>query len=117
MAEKVLAEEGRFDDLWVELYWDFKKRQGLTDDQILQKARSIRGVLRPLTLTENMKLLRMVGFNSTDVFFKWYNFAGVLAIKTMMHPVWLSGWEANANVGDGSAPESNVTFGDKGAGE
>lgn len=82
IVEKVLAEEGRFNDLWTELYWDFKKRQGLTDDQILQKARSLRGVLIPLTLTENLKQLKMIGFKSIDVFFKWYNFAGILAIKT-----------------------------------
>jgi len=81
MAEKVLAEEGRINDLWTELYWDFKKRQGLQDDQILQKARSLRGILRPFTITENLKQLRMIGFKSIDIFFKWYNFAGILAIK------------------------------------
>lgn len=82
LAEKVLAEEGRFNDLWIELYWDFKRRQGLTDEEILQKARSIRGVLRPLTPTENMHLLRTAGFECIDVFLKWYNFMGILAIKT-----------------------------------
>ena len=82
MAEKIQAEEGRFNDLWMELYWDFKKKQGLTDDQILHKARSLRGVLIPMTLTENIKLLKMAGFTNIDVFFKWYNFAGLLAIKT-----------------------------------
>ena len=84
MAEKVLAEEGRFDELWLELHWDFKRRAGLTDGQILQKARSIRGILKPLTLTENIKLLRTAGFYSIEVFFKWYNFAGILAIKTKL---------------------------------
>lgn len=81
MVEKVLAEEGRINDLWTELYWDFKKRQGLKDDQILQKARSLRGILRPFTISENLDQLRMVGFKSIDTFFKWYNFAGILAIK------------------------------------
>jgi tRNA (cmo5U34)-methyltransferase len=82
IGEKMLAEEGRFDELWTELYWDFKRGRGLTDDQILHKARSIRGVLRPLTVHENIKLLRTVGFTSIDIFIKWYNFAGILAIKT-----------------------------------
>jgi len=113
MAEKVLAEEGRFDEMWVELYWDFKKGQGLTDDQILQKARSIRGILRPITLTEQIRLLRRTGFNSVDVFLKWYNFAGILAIKTDISPVQFTGYETIADVGDGSAPQSDFTFGDK----
>jgi tRNA (cmo5U34)-methyltransferase len=82
MAEKVLGETARFDGLWVELYWEFKRRQGLTDAQILQKARSLRGVLRPLSLQANLRLLETAGFESTDVFFKWYNFAGLLAIKS-----------------------------------
>ncbi len=113
MAEKVQAEEGRFDELWVELYWDFKKGQGLTDDQILQKARSIRGILRPLTLSENIKLLRTIGFDSVDVFFKWYNFAGILAIKTTILPGQFTGDETNTSIDDGGTPESGVAFGDK----
>jgi len=117
MAEKVLAEEAQFDELWVELYWDFKKGQGLTDDQILHKARSLRGVLRPLRLTENIELLRTVGFNSIDIFFKWYNFAGILAIKTSIRPVQFTGHETDVNVGNGSAPQSSFTLGDKREGE
>lgn len=117
MAEKLLAEEGRFDDMWVELYWDFKKRQGLTDDQILYKARSIRGVLRPITLTENIRLLRDSGFNSIDVFLKWYNFAGILAIKTTNSPIKVTGYEAVADAVDGITSESESILKGKHAGE
>ncbi len=106
MAEKVLAEEGRFDEMWVELYWDFKKRQGLTDDQILHKARSIRGILRPITLTEHIRLLSESGFNSIDVFLKWYNFAGIIAIKTTSSPTKFTGYEAVADAVDGTTSES-----------
>ncbi len=104
ITEKVLAEEGRFDELWVELYWDFKRGQGLTDDQVLQKSRSIRGVLRPLTLTENIRLLHMVGFNSVDIFFKWYNFAGVLAIKTDVNPVHLTRYQTYTGIDVDDSP-------------
>ncbi len=117
MAEKLLAEEGRFDDMWVELYWDFKKRQGLTDDQILYKARSIRGVLRPITLTENIRLLRDSGFNSIDVFLKWYNFAGILAIKTTSSLIKFTGYEAVAGAVDGTASENKFILKDKHASE
>ena len=86
IAEKVLPDDGRFNEMWLELYWDFKKRKGLTDDQILHKSRSIRGILRPLTLAENIDLLKKTGFNSIDIFLKWYNFAGILAIKTTASP-------------------------------
>lgn len=80
-AEKVCAEHSCFEDMWTELYWDFKKRQGLTPEQILEKSNSIRGVLKPLTTEENLDLLRQTGFSRVEVFFKWYNWAGFLAVK------------------------------------
>jgi len=82
MVEKIRAENSFLEDMWMELYWDFKRNQGLTDNMILQKARSLRGVLFPLTLTENMNILKQVGFSNIDTFVKWYNFAGIIALKS-----------------------------------
>lgn len=82
MVEKIYAENSFLEDMWLELYWDFKKRQGLTDKMILQKARSLRGILSPLTLTKNIELLNFAGFTDIDVFMKWYNFAGIIAFKS-----------------------------------
>jgi tRNA (cmo5U34)-methyltransferase len=81
MVEKIRAENSFFEDLWLELYWDLKQKQGLNSAQVIQKANSLRGVLMPLTLTENINLLREVGFFSIDTFMKWYNFAGIIAVK------------------------------------
>lgn len=78
-VEKVCAEHSSFEDIWMELYWDFKRRQGLTPEQIVEKANSIRGVLKPLTVEENRELLRQTGFSRVEIFFKWYNWAGFLA--------------------------------------
>jgi tRNA (cmo5U34)-methyltransferase len=38
-------------------------------------------VLVPYRLEENRDLLRKVGFSAVDVFFKWYNFCGIVAIR------------------------------------
>jgi len=81
LAEKVCAVHSCFEDIWTELYWDFKRRQGLTPEQILEKANSIRGILRPLTTEENRDLLCQAGFSPVEIFFKWYNWAGFLAVK------------------------------------
>jgi tRNA (cmo5U34)-methyltransferase len=81
IVEKVSAEHSCFEDIWAELYWDFKRRQGLTPEQILEKANSIRGVLKPLTADENIDLLWQTGYSQVEVFFKWYNWAGFLAVK------------------------------------
>lgn len=81
IVEKVCAENPFLEDMWLELYWDFKKRQGLSDRMILQKSRSLRGVLFPQTLSRNIDLLKSAGFSDIDVFVKWYNFAGIIAFK------------------------------------
>lgn len=81
IVEKIRAEYSFFEDIWTELYWDFKRRQGLTPEQILEKANSIRGVLNPLTIEENRDILSQTGFSRVEVFFKWYNWAGFLAMK------------------------------------
>jgi len=82
MAEKIRAENSFLENIWRELHWDFKRNQGLSDDMILQKARSLRGVLFPLTLSQNIALLRQAGFSNIDTFVKWYNFAGIIAFKS-----------------------------------
>jgi tRNA (cmo5U34)-methyltransferase len=81
LAEKTRAENSCFEDVWLELYWDFKRRQGLSPEQILDKANCLRGVLNPLTADENVDLLFQSGFSRAEVFFKWYNWSGFLAVK------------------------------------
>ena len=81
-VEKVCAEHSCFEDIWNELYWDFKRRQGFTPEQILEKANSIRGVLKPMTTEENKELLLQTGFSRVELFFKWYNWAGFVALKS-----------------------------------
>jgi tRNA (cmo5U34)-methyltransferase len=81
ITEKVSAEHACFEEIWTELYWDFKRRQGFTPEQVIEKANSIRGVLKPLSTDENIELLKQTGYSRIEVFFKWYNWAGFLAVK------------------------------------
>jgi tRNA (cmo5U34)-methyltransferase len=81
MVEKVIGSNARFDEMWIELYHDMKHRNGVSEVDIFKKTRSIRGVLKPNTVDENIRLLNSVGFKDVDMFFKWGNFAGFIAIK------------------------------------
>lgn len=108
MVEKIHADNSKFEDMWLELYWDFKKRMDLTSDQILQKAGSIRGVLDPLTIEENLDLLHQAGFEKAETFFQWYNWVGFLATKNQCLNESVTG---NANEsrranGNGRNPEN-----------
>ena len=80
-VEKMRAENSMFEDIWNDLYWDYKQERGLNEQQVIKKSQSLRGVLMPLTLTENLQLLSDTGFQCMDTFIKWNNFAGIVAVK------------------------------------
>lgn len=80
-VEKVIGNNANFNDIFVEMYHEMKLRNGITEKQVMDKARSIRGVLKPLTIDENIDLMKNAGFKNIDTFFKWGNFAGFIAIK------------------------------------
>jgi tRNA (cmo5U34)-methyltransferase len=81
MVEKVLGEESLFNRFFIEHYYDFKRRSGYSDLEITQKREALENVLVPYKLLENRELLLRCGFRYVDVFFKWYNFCGIIAVK------------------------------------
>jgi tRNA (cmo5U34)-methyltransferase len=81
LVEKVLGEHSTFNRLFINHYYEMKRRNGYSDMEIAQKREALENVLIPYQLEENKRLLRQVGFEHVDVFFKWYNFCGILAIK------------------------------------
>jgi tRNA (cmo5U34)-methyltransferase len=81
LVEKVLGEHSTFNRLFINHYYEMKRRKGYSDLEIAQKREALENVLIPYRLEENKRLLRHVGFQHVDVFFKWYNFCGIIAIK------------------------------------
>lgn len=68
-------------DMYNDLYYDFKRENNLTDTEILDKNVSLRGVQKCLTVEENIQLMKNVGFKNIDIFLKYNNFVGIIAIK------------------------------------
>ena len=81
LIEKVLEEETLTNRLFVKHYYDFKRRNGYAEIEIAQKREALENVLVPYRLEENREMLRAVGFRHPEIFFKWYNFCGILAVK------------------------------------
>jgi len=77
----VLGEDSHFNRLFIKHYYDFKRRNGYSETEIAQKREALENVLIPYKLLENRELLLKTGFRYVDVFFKWYNFCGIVAIK------------------------------------
>lgn len=81
LVEKILAEDSLFNRDFIEYYYDYKRRNQYSEMEISQKREALENVLVPYKLSENISLLRDQGFAHCEIFFKWYNFAGLIATK------------------------------------
>jgi tRNA (cmo5U34)-methyltransferase len=81
LVEKILAEESIFNRDFINYYYNYKRRNNYSEMEISQKREALENVLVPYKLSENISLLRDRGFDHCEVFFKWYNFAGLVATK------------------------------------
>ena len=81
LVEKILAEESNFNRDFINYYYNYKRRNNYSEMEISQKREALENVLVPYKLSENITLLRDKGFAHCEVFFKWYNFAGLIAVK------------------------------------
>lgn len=82
LIEKVLGNDSLFNRLFIKYYYDMKRRNDYSDLEISQKREALENVLIPYRIDENVTLLKRNGFGSVDVFYKWYNFAGLIGVAT-----------------------------------
>ena len=81
LVEKVLGEHSTFNRLFINHYYEMKRRKGYSEIEIAQKREALENVLIPYRSGENELLLQQAGFRQMDAFFKWYNFCGLVAVK------------------------------------
>ena len=81
MFEKIRASDARFQDIYTQTYNDFKLNQGFTEKEIINKSRSLKGVMEPFSDFGNLGLLKRSGFTDTIPVFQWFCFKGYLSIK------------------------------------
>lgn len=79
--EKVRAQDARFQDMANQIYTEIKINNGFSDSEIINKTRSLKGVMEPFSSTANVQLAKRSGFKDIMSVFKYINFEGFLAIK------------------------------------
>ena len=79
--EKVRAPDARFQDIMTGIYNEYKLEQGYTAEEIMQKSRSLKGVLEPFSTQGNIDMLKRAGFIDIMSIMKFGPFEGILAIK------------------------------------
>jgi tRNA (cmo5U34)-methyltransferase len=81
LFEKVTSPDTTFNRLFIQHYYDFKRQNGYSDMEIANKREALENVLIPYRMDENLDLLQQVGFKKVEVFFRWYNFCAIIAVK------------------------------------
>jgi tRNA (cmo5U34)-methyltransferase len=66
-----------------ELYIGHKRQSGYSDEQIETKAVALEGVLVPNRPAENVLLLERNGWTDVECFWRWLNFAGWIARRSL----------------------------------
>jgi len=80
-SEKVVCEDSKLNKELIDCYYDFKKSQGYSEYEIMQKREALENVLIPYTMSENIQMAKNNGFKNCDVLFRWANFATFIALK------------------------------------
>jgi len=80
-SEKVISHHSKLNKDLIECYYDFKKEQGYSEYEIMQKREALENVLVPYSEEENIKMALSNGFSHCEVVFRWANFATFIAIR------------------------------------
>ena len=79
--EKVLSDDSTLNRAFIDFYYDYKREKKYSDIEIEKKREALENVLIPYRVSENVELLKRNGFQIVDEVFRWYNWAGFVAIK------------------------------------
>ena len=81
LFEKIRGPDARFQDMFNLIYQDFKLSKGLSEEEIVNKSRSLKGVMEPFSDSGNLAILKRSGFSDITGIFQWMCFKGYLIIK------------------------------------
>jgi len=81
LVEKLTMADSTVNRLFIEYYYEMKRRHKYSEVEIARKRESLENVLIPYRYQENVEMLTRAGFHSVEEFFRWYNFCGMIALK------------------------------------
>ena len=81
LIEKIKSAIPDLDRTFIEFHHQLKRDRGYSDLEISRKREALENVLIPWTVEENQTLIKQAGFSTVDLFFKWNNFAGFIALN------------------------------------
>ena len=79
-AEKTICESALVQDMITFNYYDYKRKSFDTED-IMDKERTLRNIMKPNTWNQLSLMLSMAGFSTVQPFWRSHAFVGAIAIK------------------------------------
>ena len=79
-AEKTICESALVQDMITFNYYDYKRKSFDTTD-IMDKERTLRNIMKPMTWPEIQLMLSMAGFSTVQPFWRNHSFVGAIALK------------------------------------
>jgi len=81
LSEKLVFEDERQQALQVDMHHHFKKMQGYSELEISQKRSALENVLLAESFSTHRLRLLAAGFSSVEIWFQYFNFASMIALK------------------------------------
>ena len=78
----VVEKVAQMQDILQQLYWEMKAKNGFSSEQIINKAKALRGCMYPKTIPDNEAEFTALGFNF-EIVFKESQFCGWLLTKSL----------------------------------
>ena len=79
-SEKTICENAKFQDMLTFNYYDYKRKTFSTED-IMDKERTLRHMMKPNTWNELLSMLYDAGFSDVQPFWRNFMFVGAIAVK------------------------------------
>lgn len=81
LSEKIRFPAPSLNELFIDLYHEFKIARGYSELEVSQKRAALENVLIPETINDHKQRLQDAGFQSCDVWFQCFNFASMVAVR------------------------------------
>ena len=80
LSEKLQFSDPRQQAIQTQMHHAFKKANGYSELEISQKRSALENILIPETLDQHQQRLKQAGFDNSEVWFQYFNFASMLAL-------------------------------------
>ena len=81
ILNKSISKYPNFENIFNQLYSDFKLKKGINADDLIKKTRSLRSVHTLNATEDDILLFKKIGFRKIEIFFKYLNFTGFVIEK------------------------------------